>query len=296
MEPMNRRGLAIGVVTAGLLSCSALATPPKTNLSLRATDAFLDAPTQPLRFQDEAGGGHDEGLALSGPYFLRSADPEEAGELELKFIYGFEDASGGGDEHELEFVLEWGMTEDVEFIMEIPYTIADGAIEGNGDIAEFGFHIRHWREDGMHPAVATRHFIRIPTGYHSDGVDYLGRALLTWTLIPDELRLHFNPFLKTIGGNDGPDTRNFQWGAAIGVDYRVSDDLVLIADYQNFSSEENGVSNQHALEIGADWTIGPSQKLGFQADFELDGDDHGSDFGFKIAYIVSIDAPRLDAE
>ena len=64
MEPMNRKSLAIAVVTASLLSCSALAAPPNADLTLRATDAFLNAPAQPLRFQDDAGGGHDEGLAL----------------------------------------------------------------------------------------------------------------------------------------------------------------------------------------------------------------------------------------
>lgn len=134
-------------------------------------------------------------------------------------------------------MLEWGIAPDIEFILEVPVILGEGKLEGNGDIAEFGFHIRHWKEsDGM-PAFATRHLIRIPTGYHSDGVDYLLRGLFTKTLVPDSMRLHFNPFLETINGNLEDDTRRFQWGAAIGIDYRMSDDLVLIADYQHFSSE-----------------------------------------------------------
>ena len=72
-----------------------------------------------------------------------------------------------------------------------------------------------------------------------------------------------------------------------------ADNLRFIADYQNFSSEEDGVRNQQTLEFGADWTIAPHRTLAFQTEFELDGDGHGTDFGAKISYIVSLDAPSL---
>ncbi len=130
------------------------------------------------------------------------------------------------------------MAPDIEFIVEIPVTVGDGKVKGNGDIEELGFHIRHWEEsDGM-PAFATRHLVRVPTGHRSSGVDYLARGLFTKTLVEDSMRLHFNPFLKTVDCSLDDGTRRLQWGAAIGIDYRVNDDLFLIADYQNFSSEE----------------------------------------------------------
>lgn len=278
---------------------------PDASLSLRGTYAFADGAASHRSIQAATAAGsqesttvttseEDEGWTLDGPYFLRSADPLEAGELELKFIYGFETSSDEGDEHEVEFVLEWGMIEDIEFILEVPVTLGEGKVEGNGDIAEFGFHTRFWRESGWVPAFAMRNLIRIPTGYESDGVDYIGRGLLTKTIVPDTMRLHFNPFLKSINGNLEEDTRRFQWGAVIGVDYRVSDDLVLIADYQNRSSEEEGVRNQHGLELGADWEFAPEQILAFQTEFGLDGDSHGTDFGFRISYIIELPAPRLD--
>ncbi len=244
----------------------------------------------------QAAGESDDGDAnetLDGPYFLRSADPLEAGELELKFVYGYEKAESD-EEQEFEFVLEWGLAEGHEFILEIPVELGEGKVKGNGDIAEFGFHSRIWDEDGSMPAFSMRNLIRIPTGYESDGVDYIGRGLFTSTLVPGSLRLHFNPFLKSINGNQGEDTRNFQWGAALGFDYRVNDDLLFIMDYQNFSSDEEGVGRQQSLEIGGDWEFTEDQKIGFQAEFELDGDGHGADFGAKISYIVELDAPRVD--
>ena len=255
-----------------------------TSLSLRGMGEELG-----LRFQDGGGGGGGVDMTLTGPYFLRSADSEEVGEIELKFIYGFE-KEDDGEGHEFEFVLEWGVTEDIEFILEIPFVLSDGKVEGNGDLAEFGFHLNHFDEVGGHPAVATRHLIRIPTGYHSDGIDYYGRALFTWTLVPDSMRLHLNPFLKSINGNLEEDTRRFQWGAAIGIDYWATDNLRLVADYKNFSSESYGVGNQHSIELGADWEIADGQTIGLQTEFGIDGDDEGADFGFRIAYIADIQA------
>lgn len=242
-----------------------------------------------VAIQEGAGAEAVSEYDLAGPYFLRSADPVPLGEIELKLFYGFDKPEDGSEEHEVEFVLEWGIAEDLEFILEVPVTIGEGKIEGNGDIAEFGFHIRHWKESGALPAFATRHLIRIPTGYHSDGIDYMARGLVTRTLVSDSLRLHFNPYLNVVNGNLDDDTRRFQYGAAIGVDYRLSDAWLLIADYQFRSGDEEGVGGQHLLEFGADWTIAPDQKISFQTEFDIDGDGHGTEFGFRLGYIVTLE-------
>lgn len=276
-----------------LLACSVVAAPP-SSLSLRQDFLADQTKSDMLSRQDTEDAtsddrDDDDSLVLSGPYFLRSATPEEVGEAELKFIYGYEKPSHGEEEHEFEFVFEWGVAEDLEFILELPVTLGEGRVEGNGDITQLGFHIRHWREDGLMPAFATRHLLRIPTGYHSNGVDYLLRGLFTKTLVPGSVHLHFNPFLKSLNGNLEEDTRRFQWGAAIGFDYRLRDDLILIADYQHVSSEEYGARNQHSLEFGADWEIAEDRMLGFQTAFGIDGDDHGSDFEARISYIIELD-------
>lgn len=288
-------GLAslLSAACAAAILCGTLpvqaGTPTETSTSL----AF-NSTAATMGFAQEAAESEDGSeWTLDGPYFLRSADPLEAGELELKFIYGFERTNGAGEEHELEFVLEWGLMENNEFILEIPVTIGEGKLEGNGDIAEFGLHTKFWDETDTCPAFAMRNLIRIPTGYKSDGIDYLARGLFTKTLIPGTMRLHFNPFAKTINGNLEHNTRRFQWGAAIGFDYWINDDLLVIVDYQNFSSTTEGNSNQQVIEFGADWEFADNEKLGLQVEFEVDGDSHGSDFGFSISYIVELEAPEI---
>ncbi len=278
------------------------APQPATALSLRSGYSFADptgetvnrlAGLQSVESTSVTTSEQSESWDLVGPYFLRSADPEAPGELELKFIYGYETESDGS-EHEFEFVLEWGMAENWEFIFEVPVILGEGRVEGNGDISFLGFHTRFWEESGWLPALAMRNSIRVPTGYHSSGVDYTARGLITKSIIPGVLRAHANPFLTTIGGHIDEDVRRFQWGAVIGVDYRVNDDLLLIADYQNLSSKVVGQRNDHLLELGADWEFAEDQTLGFSTVFGLDGDESGLDWGMKISYIIEFGAPRLD--
>jgi hypothetical protein len=250
------------------------------------------------------------GYTLGGPYFLRSADPEAPGVMEFKFIYGWETSSSGSDDHEVAFEFEWGLVENVEFILEAAATVGDGRVEGNGDIEEIGFHTRFWEENGWLPAFAMRNLVRLPTGYHSSGVDYTAIGLFTWTLDPGATRLHFNPFLKSVNGDNGEDDddgfwgwrrfgpfgdsgddggeRDFQWGAALGVDHRVSDDLLIIFDYKHTSSEDEGARNNHSLEFGGEWEVAPHREIGFATEIGLDGDDNGPNFAARISYIIEV--------
>ncbi len=302
--------LPIGSVLAGPAVASdsespSLAAAQPVSFSLRDVSpaggvlaSALGQPAEETTVESTTVTTYEEGdkWDLSGPYFLRSADPEEPGEMDLKIIYGYETASGEDDDHELEFVLEWGMARNWEFILEAPFEIGDGGVEGNGDITAFGFHTRFWEEDGWIPAVAMRNLMRIPTGYHSSGVDYIGRLLVTKSILPGRLRAHFNPFLTSVNGNNEEEARHFQWGAAIGVDYRVNDDLVLVADYLHRTSEEEGYRNNHSIELGADWKLAEHHTVAFGTELGLDGDSSGANWGFKVSYILSLAAPRLDRE
>lgn len=237
--------------------------------------------------------GGDE-FSLSGPYFLRSADPEEPGDLDLKLVYGYSTSSGESDDHEANFVLEWGMAENWELILEAEVELGEGRVEGNGDITEFGFHTKLWDETDWLPAFAVRNLIRIPTGYHSSGVDYQLRGLFTKTIVPGSLRGHFNPYLKVISGDNEEEARPFQWGAALGVDFVVNEDLFFIADYHHRVSEEEGFRNNHSLELGMDWEFAEHQTLGLATEFSLDGDTSGPNWGFNVSYILELGVGRLD--
>ncbi len=264
--------------------------------SIDSLDRLTSFRLLPMAQEEGGQGALEETVSwdLVGPYFLRSADPEPVGELDLKLIYGYETTSREDGEHELEFVLEWGLAENHEFILEVPVTIGNGGIDGNADISFLGFHTRFWKEDGWLPAFAMRNSLRLPTGYQSSGVDYTARGLITKSIIPGVWRLHANPFLTVASGNNVEDLRHFQWGLVLGTDYRVSDELVLIGDYQLRSSEVEGERDNHILELGADWKIADHKKLAFGTEFGLDGDDNGPNWTFHISYIISLDVPAFE--
>ena len=237
----------------------------------------------------------DEHVTLEGPYFLRSAYPIEPGEMELKFIFGYERESDDVETYEFEFELEWGFMENWEFIFGMPFEILEGNVDGNGDVGEFGLHTFLREEMDGWPAIGMRNLVSIPTGHNSHGWDYTFRLLLTKTL-NDATHLHINPYATAINSNSGHHDRNFVWGVAIGIDYRYSDDMLFIVDYINSLSEEEGVSNQHNIELGLDWDLGEDQMLGFKTAFEVDGDSFGENFSAEVSYIFEIEAPTLHSQ
>ncbi len=111
---------------------------------------------------------------------------------------------------------------------------------------------------------------------------------------PETLRPHFNPFLTSVNGNNDEEARDFQWGATVGVDYRVDDNLVLVAGYSHRTSEEDNHRNNHAVEFGADWKLAEHHSVAFGTELGLDGDSSGANWEFNISYILSLPAPRLD--
>jgi len=249
-----------------------------------------------------------ESWEIDGPVFLRSADPEPPGELAFKNIFEYSHfrrhANADRDEYVYETEFEYGLVENHELIIEAPWQLGDGRVQGNGDIT-LGWHWRLWEEEGLLPAFAMRNYIRVPSGVDSSGVDYTWRGLFTWTLAPDALRLHFNPFLSSINGHNTEynhygffrgnddfwgegeenDARHFRWGAALGVDYKINDNLLLIADYRHENSEDEHMRNNHVAELGLDWKLDDTNTLGFASEVSLDGDHSGPALTGKISYI-----------
>ncbi len=97
-----------------------------------------------LPFLQDGDGGGEEDWDVSGPVRMRSADPEETGELAVKNIFGYSTSSHGDDDFEYELELEWGFMPDHHLILELPVEIGDGEVEGNADLT-LGWHWRLWR-------------------------------------------------------------------------------------------------------------------------------------------------------
>ncbi|MCH7701129.1 MAG: hypothetical protein IID37_05535 [Planctomycetes bacterium] len=236
----------------------------------------------------------DGGWGIDGPVFLRAADPVEAGELELKFVGRYGEPSTGDEDWRFDFVAEWGFAENWEFIFEVPVTLGDGKVQGNGDIEEFGFHTKLWDEGDWMPAFAVRNLVRIPTGYKSSGIDYQLRGLFTKTCVPCQVRWHLNPWIKAVNGHNDDEARNFMWGTALGFDYRLSDDVNFIADYQYNRGVDEGDDDDQLVEVGIDWSLSETRMLGLSGTIGVDGNDSGDDFTLGVSYIIKLGAPRMD--
>lgn len=244
----------------------------------------------------------EESWEISGPVFLRSADPEPPGEIIIKNIFEWETFKKSDDDssefwYELE--IEYGLIENHELIFEVPTQIGEG--DENGDIT-LGWHWRLWEESDGWPAFAIRNYFTLPTGTGSEGVDYELRGLFTKTLIPGSTRFHVNPFLRVVDTDDDDEDpgipfipnedeedeeRDFQWGVALGVDHWLRENLLLIADYKYSSSEHEGWRDQHTAELGIDWHIDERQTLGLAAEVSLDGDHEGPCFAARVSYMLS---------
>ncbi len=245
----------------------------------------------------------DNHWEIDGPVFLRSADPEPPGEVIVKNIFGWDHSKkkkdkgsypwdysekrGDRDEYEYELEVEWGVVENHELIFKIPVQLGDGRVDGNGDLT-IGWHWRLWDEQEVIPAFAMRNFVRLPTGIDSSGVDYEIRGLFTKTIVPGSTRLHLNPYAKSVNGDNEEDAEDFQYGAAIGVDHRLSDNLLFITDYIYASEEtEDAMRANHEAEFGLDWEFAEHQKLGIAFNVGLDGDTDGPEFGAEFSYMLS---------
>lgn len=251
-------------------------------VSLRLT-SFQESEMERMTTSDSA----EESWEIDGPVFLRSADPEPPGEVVIKNIFEWETTKDDGDDDfEYELEIEWGVVENHELIFETPFEIGDGRVDGNGDLT-VGWHWRLWKEHDGWPAFGMRNYVRIPTGVDSSGVDYEWRGLITKTLIPGTTRLELNPFVASINGNNEEDARPFRWGVAIGIDHRLRDDLLLIADYIYANGELERTRDNHSAEFGLDWHIDERQTLAFATEVGLDGDSDGASLAARISYILS---------
>lgn len=278
----GRKTIALALVMAGSLFLStALAqsnAQPKKNGSAETVKDTTKVTTKTTTI-------HEEDWSITGPIQLRSADPEEPGELEVKNIFGWV-TGHGDDDYSYELELEYGLVENHELILAGTFeTLGDGRQEGNGDI-ELGWHWRLWKEDGWIPAFAMRNYVFFPSGTESSGVDYQFRGLFTKTIVENAARAHANVFLTAVD-SDEDEERDFQWKVLLGADHRLNDNLNLIIDYRHESSEEYGHRNNHAVDVGLDWEIDDRQTIGLVTEVGIDGDESGPNVGAKISYILS---------
>ncbi len=266
-------------------SVSPQETPVESHDKPMALDAESDASGQ----QRNADYYAERAYGIGGPWRLRSADALRPGQLsirnEFNWATGFR---GGDDEMTYTLSLDYGIAPMHHLTLETTgIDLGDGGVNGNGDI-RLGWHWQLLKEEDWQPAFALRNYIRIPTGYESSGVDYELRGLFSKS-VADHVRIHFAPFLKSVNGDNIEDVRYFQWGAALGSDWKVTDKLDLVVDYVHETSQTEGLRNQHSLDAGFIFEVAPGHKLGLNGRVGLDGDGVNGDWGAGIFYTIALD-------
>lgn len=231
----------------------------------------------------------ERAYGIGGPWRLRSADALSPGTMSIRNEFNWSTGyRSGDDEANYAISIDYGIAPMHHVTLETTSVdIGDGGTTGNGDV-RFGWHWQLLKEDDWKPSFALRNYIRVPTGYESSGVDYELRGLFSKS-VADHIRIHFAPFLKSVNGDNIEDVRYFQWGAALGSDWKLSDKLDLVVDYVHETSQTEGLRNQHSLDAGFFYEIAKGHKIGVNGRVGLDGDGVNGDWGAGVFYTIGLD-------
>ena len=303
-----RRFIGTGMVCAvvGLYAISPAWAQTSGEDSLYDTSYIMDT-TSPQQDDEMAMAVDSEYRYIRSPLYFDDAQvqPKDTMYFRLGFDYLTESSysvpatsreGARDDDFGLDLKWVWGCCDNVEVFAQLPINLGDGRYngdsgDGNYDLS-FGSTYMFW-EEGTHfdwmPAFSLKGTVRIPTGYHSSGVDGELRGMWTKTIAGD-LRGHFNAFATTVNGNNDPNARDFQWGFVFGADMPLNDarDLWLMMDYQHRSSEHYGNGNMNLVEAGVEWKMDDVQSVHFTTQVGLDGDGDTPNWGARIAYTYEL--------
>ncbi len=238
----------------------------------------------------------------------RAADVQEFGTVEFKVFLDYATYSGRlgrtsnifeadwngnnrGDDQDDDiisrFEMQWGFMENMELVLKLPINYGDGKTAGN-----YPLHVGlQWKisegQDWM-PSFALYNELRVGT-YKNHGADWEIRPIMTFNIVPDEFRLHVNPFFQIIGNENYSNNRHYNAGTIIGFDWRMTEDMFLNVDYVLETGLINGMSMQHLAEVGVDWAFAENQMLSLGTRAQLDGDAQGPNWGITLAYMYTFD-------
>ncbi len=304
---MNRLRLSLCVVALGLvlLATPTLSVAQDSNSLSEVSSFSLQAPRQ------DEGGGEAAGSSwdVEGPVSMRSADVQERGTFDLKIVFDYATSPDGSDDDVGNRVeLQWGVCPNNEVVLKLPINYGDGE-EGNPDLS-VGWQWKLMDQQDWIPAIALYNEVRTPTGNGSEGADWEFRGIFTWDVNPGTCRLHLNPFIRVMDGNnletnarhdrdhdrgnsfrnrrDEVSARHFAAGGIIGFDHRLTDTTVINVDYILDSGRLDGFSMQHSMEAGMDYSLTDNQTLAWSTRWTVDGDSQGDNWGFSLSYILSL--------
>lgn len=220
---------------------------------------------------------------------LEDGQPGKPGTFELQVQTGWQTTSGEHDPFTLLNELQYNpegseFLRNMQLTLGVPVEMGLGGVDGNADL-EFGWQQRWIKENGNMPTIATYAQMRIPSGYHSSGVDGTLTGIVAKDVGPGTMYL--NAFATTVNGDNIEDVRHFQWGFRGGYKWRISEEWAFITDYVHQSSEEEGHANSNELELSGEWHVNEHLTIGPGIIIGLDDNEETPNFGAGLRMMIS---------
>ena len=220
---------------------------------------------------------------------LEDGQPSAPGILEVQIDAGWQTTSDEHDPFSIETELKYtpdgsDFLRNMQLALDVPVEMGLRGVEGNADI-EIDWQQRWVKESGMMPSLATLVKVRVPSGYHSSGVDATLIGIIAKDVGPGTAYL--NGTVKTANGTNVEDLRHFQWGAAAGYKWRINEQFALIGDYVINSSEEEGHGNVNLLELSGEYHVNEHVSIGPGIVIGLDDNEETPNFGAGVRVNVS---------
>lgn len=241
---------------------------------------------------------------------LEDGQPGQRGEWQINYFNGWQTRSGASDPWLMVTELEYSprcpgnwLLQNAKFGLDVPLELGNGGVDGNGDInLKWKQRLVEEKEPcGPVPTITIENELRVPSGYHSSGVDWTLQGVVAKECGPGTAVL--NAFLKSANGHnnlegarswwdlcrqgDDDELRHFQWGFRAGYKWRINEKFALLADFINQSSELCGNHNENIGEVAAEWRVNDHITIGPGILFGLDGGQETPHFGAGVLVHVS---------
>lgn len=138
---------------------------------------------------------------------LEDGQPGQRGELQLNVFNGWETGGGEPDVWDMRLELEYSpkggnwLLDNAKFGIVLPFELTNGAVDGNGDVSlTWKQRLLEEDRDGSPATFTIVNELRIPTGYHSSGVDWTVQGVIAKEFGPGTAV--FNIFAKSANGHN----------------------------------------------------------------------------------------------
>lgn len=176
--------------------------------------------------------------------------------------------------------VNYGILENLQVRGTWGWLLGEGTVVGNGDTT-IGLLWAFLAEEDAMPSMGIEIAGRAPTGDGFTGYNGTATGVLTKTV--GETRVHFNAAYTTIGASN-PGVRNDSDYFAVGMDYPLLDNLVLIVDAFSAEATFEGNDREEMVEAGVRAALSDVDILSFGVAVGIGNGNATPDFVAVVGY------------